>query len=157
MKYLIGLLITTSLMMVAPAAHSQTASVGTKSDKQKMATAWMHAYNKRDAATIAKMYAEDAVFSGPGWTVSGRTAIEASLSKELAAGVFNRVNSITVDQAHRVGDLGYSAGSWAADLKGADGKDVPTGGHWLLVSQYRDGHEVLLLHNANMALPPPAK
>jgi hypothetical protein len=63
--------------------------------------AWMD--NKKDAATIAKMYAEGAVFSGPGWTASGRTAIGDSLSKELAAGVFNRVNSMTVDQAHGVG------------------------------------------------------
>jgi uncharacterized protein (TIGR02246 family) len=135
MKYLIGLLLTTSLMMVTPAAYSQTPSVDTQAEIQKMAIAWMHAYNKKGAGAIAKMYAEDAVFSDPGWTASGRTAIENSLTKELAAGVFNRLNSITVDQAHRVGDLDY----WTADLKGPDGKDVPTGGHWLLVSQYREG------------------
>jgi hypothetical protein len=53
-------------------------------------------------------------------------------------------------------NLDYSAGSWAADLKAPDGNDVPTGGHWLLVSNTY-GHDVLLLHNANMALLLPAK
>jgi uncharacterized protein (TIGR02246 family) len=122
-----------------------------------MATAWMDAYNKKDAATIAKMYAEDAIFSTPGWTASGRTAIEDAVNKDLAAGAFSKINSITVDQAHRVGDLDYSVGSWAAEMKGPDGKDVPVGGHWLVVSQYRDGHYLTLLHNSNMALSPPTK
>jgi uncharacterized protein (TIGR02246 family) len=154
MKRFIGLLLAASLMMVAQAARSETTSVDTKADIQKMATAWMDAYNKKDAATIAKMYAEDAVFSNPGWTASGRTAIEDALNKDLAAGAFSKVNSITVDQAHRVGDLDYSAGSWTADAKGPDGKEAPVGGHWLVISQYRDGHYVLLVHNSNMALPP---
>jgi ketosteroid isomerase-like protein len=111
MKHFITLLLATSLMMVVPVAHSQMLSVDTKADIQKMASACMDAYNE-DAATIAKMYAEDAVFSGPGWTASGHTAIEDSLTKELAAGVFSRLNSITVDQDHRVADLDYSASSW---------------------------------------------
>jgi uncharacterized protein (TIGR02246 family) len=157
MKRFIGLLLAASLMMVAQAARSETTSVDTKADIQKMATAWMDAYNKKDAATIAKMYADDAVFSNPGWTAAGRAAIEDALNKDLAAGSFSKINSITVEQAHRVGDLDYSAGTWAADTKGADGKEVPVGGHWLVISQYRDGHYVMLVHNSNMALPPPPK
>jgi uncharacterized protein (TIGR02246 family) len=144
-------------MIAAPVARSQTSSLDTKADIQKMATAWMDAYNKKDAAAIAKMYAEDAVFSNPGWTASGRTAIEEGLNKDLAAGTFSKLNSISVDQAHRVGDLDYSAGTWSADAKGPDGKEGPVGGHWLVISQYRDGHYVMLVHNSNMALPPPGK
>lgn len=86
MRHLIGLLLTISLIIVAPTARSQTTPVDTKADIQKVATAWMDAYNKKDAATIAKMYAEDAVFSNPGWTASGRTAIEDAVNKDLAAG-----------------------------------------------------------------------
>jgi len=155
MKWFGGMALAASLMMAVPAASAQTASVDTKADIQKIATDWMDAYNKKDAATIAKMYADDAVFSNPGWTASGRAAIEDGLKKDLAAGTFSRVDSITVDQSHRVGDLNYSMGAWAAEAKGPDGKDVPVGGHWAVVSQYRDGHYLTLIHNSNMALPPP--
>jgi len=133
MEYFVGLLIATSLMMVAPTARSQSTSVDTQADVQKTATAWMDAYNKKDAATIAKMCAEDAVFSNPGWTVSGQPAIEETLNKDIAGGAFGKMTSITVEQAHRVGDLDYSAGSWTADAKPPDGKDVPVGEHWLAV------------------------
>ena len=90
----------------------------------------MDAYNKKAAATIAKMYAEDAVFSTPGWTASGRTAIEDAVNKDLATGAFSKINSIAVDQTHRVGELNYCAGSWAAEMKGPGGQDVPVGGRW---------------------------
>jgi uncharacterized protein (TIGR02246 family) len=133
MKYFVGLSLTTSLMMAGPAAPSQTAPVDTKADIQKVATAYTDAYNKQDAATIAKMYAQDAVFPNPGWTAFGRTAIEDALNKDLAARTFSKINSITVDQAHRVGNLDYSAGTWTADAKGSDGNEGPVNGHWLVI------------------------
>jgi hypothetical protein len=37
------------------------------------------------------------------------------------------------------------------------GKDVAVGGHWLSVSQYHDGQYSMMMHNINMALPPPQK
>ena len=154
MKWLGGMALAAALMMIAPVAHAQTAALDTKADIQKTAAEWMNAYNNKDAAAIAAMYVDDAVFSNPGWTASGRAAIEDGLKKDMAAGAFSRVNSITADQSHRVGDLNYASGAWTADAKGPDGKDVPVGGHWLVVSQYRDGHYQIVLHNSNMALPP---
>ncbi len=155
MKWFAGIALATSLIVVPAVAHAQSAPVDTKADIQKVATDWMNAYNKKDVATIGQMYADDGVFSNPGWTASGRTAIEESLKKDMAAGVFSSVTSITVDQSHRVGDLNYAAGAWTAETKGPDGKDVPVGGHWAVVSQYKDGHYLALVHNSNMALPPP--
>ena len=70
----------------------------------------MNAYNKKDAATIANMYTNDGTFSNPGWTASGRTAIEDALNKEFALGIF-KYTSITVDQAQRIGDMTYSRGT----------------------------------------------
>ena len=46
-------------------------------------------------------------------------------------------------------------GAWAADMKGPEGKDMPVSGHWLSVSQYRDGNYIILAHNINMTMPPP--
>jgi ketosteroid isomerase-like protein len=153
MKWFTKIAIAISLMIAGPAAHAQTAD--TKAESQKSADEWMSAYNKKDAATIAKMYGDNAVFSTPGWTASSRTAIEAALTKDIASGAFSRVTAITVDQSNRAGDMAYASGSWSADMKGPDGKDVPVGGHWLTISEYKNGIYTTLVHNSNMALPPP--
>jgi ketosteroid isomerase-like protein len=153
MKWFTKIAVAISLMIAGPVAHAQTTD--TKADTQKSADEWMSAYNKKDAATIAKMYGDNAVFSGPGWTASSRAAIQDALTKEIASGAFSRLTAITVDQSQRVGDMNYSSGSWSADMKGPDGKDMPVGGHWLIVSEYKNGVYTALVHNTNMALPPP--
>jgi SnoaL-like protein len=85
MKWLGGMALAAALVMIAPVAHAQTAAVDTKADLQKTATDWMNAYNNKDAAAIAGMYVDDAVFSNPGWTASGRAAIEDGLKKDKAS------------------------------------------------------------------------
>jgi ketosteroid isomerase-like protein len=141
-------------LTMAPIAYSQT--VDTQADILKAATEWMDAYNKKDATAVAKLYSSDAVVSSPRWTATGRAAIEDGLTKDMAAGAFTRITSITVDQSHRVGDLVYAMGAWTAEMK-QGGKDVAVGGHWLSVSQYRDGKYSMMMHNMNMALPPSQK
>jgi ketosteroid isomerase-like protein len=153
MKALFAIVLAVALT-TTPVAYSQT--VDTQADILKAATEWMDAYNKKDATTVAKLYSADAVLSSPGWTAAGRAAIEDGLKKDMAAGVFSRVTSITVDQSHRVGDLIYAMGAWTAEMN-QGGKDVAVGGHWLSVSQYHDGQYSMMMHNINMALPPPQK
>jgi ketosteroid isomerase-like protein len=153
MKALFAIALAVALT-TAPVAYSQT--VDTQADILKAATEWMDAYNKKDATTVAKLYSADAVLSSPGWTAAGRAAIEDGLKKDMAVGVFSRVTSITVDQSHRVGDLVYAMGAWTAQMN-QGGKDVAVGGHWLSVSQYHDGQYSMMMHNINMALPPPQK
>jgi ketosteroid isomerase-like protein len=153
MKWFTKIAVAISLMIAGPVAHAQTTD--TKADIQKSADEYMSAYNKKDAATIAKMYADNAVFSGPGWTASSRAAIQDGLTKEIASGAFSRLTAITVDQSRRVADMNYASGSWSADMKGPDGKDMPVSGHWLVVSEYKNGVYTALVHNTNMAMPPP--
>ena len=141
-------------LTAAPVAYSQT--VDTKADIQKAANEWMDAYNKKDAGMVAKMYSADVTMSVPGWTASGQAAIEDGMKKKMAAGVFSKVTSDTVDQSHRVGDMNYAMGAWTADMN-QGGKDVPVGGHWLSVSKYHDGQYSMMMHNINMQLPPPPK
>jgi ketosteroid isomerase-like protein len=141
-------------LTMAPIAYSQT--VDTQADILKAATEWMDAYNKKDATAVAKLYSSDAVVSSPRWTATGRAAIEDGLTKDMAAGAFTRITSITVDQSHRVGDLVYAMGAWTAEMK-QGGKDVAVSGHWLSVSQYHDGKYSMMMHNMNMALPPSQK
>ena len=78
-------------LTAAPVAYSQT--VDTKADIQKATNEWMDAYNKKDAAMVAKIYSADATMSVPGWTASGQAAIEDGMKKDMAAGVFSKVTS----------------------------------------------------------------
>jgi ketosteroid isomerase-like protein len=141
-------------LTTAPVAYSQT--VDTQADILKAATEWMNAYNNKDATAVAKLYSTDAVVSSPGWTATGRAAIEDGLKKDMTAGSFSRVTSITVDQSHRVGDLVYAMGAWSAVMN-QGGKDVAVNGHWLSVSQFHDGKYSMMMHNMNIALPSPQK
>jgi ketosteroid isomerase-like protein len=153
MKVLFAIAVAIALT-TAPVAHSQT--VDTKADLQKAATDWMDAYNKKDATIVGKMYSANAMMSGPGWTASGEAAIEDGMKKDMAAGVFSKITSITVDQSQRVGDMNYAMGAWTADMN-LGGKDTPVGGHWLSVSKYHDGQYSIMMHNINMQMPPPPK
>jgi uncharacterized protein (TIGR02246 family) len=123
-----------------------TAAVDTKSDIQKLATDWVNAFNNNDAAAIARLYTDDATLSSTASTDTGRAAIEESLKKLITR---MSVSSLTVDRSHRVGDLAYALGAWKGNLKGAEGKDAPVGGHWLAVYQYVDGNYLAMAHIAN--------
>ena len=63
MKWLAGIAITATLIVIPALAYAENAPIDTKADVQKLAGQWMDAYNKKDAATIAKMYTDDAVVS----------------------------------------------------------------------------------------------
>jgi uncharacterized protein (TIGR02246 family) len=149
-----GIAFAASLVVMPVLAHAQSEPMDTKADIQKLATDWMNAYNKNDAATVAKMYADDALFSNPGWTASGRTAIADALNKDIAAGLF-MINSITVDQSQRLGDMNYAKGTWTANMKGPDGSYVPVSGHWLTVGKCQGQSCLILDHNSNLQMPPP--
>ena len=151
MKSLVGMAFATSLIAISAVAHAQNTDI--TADVQKLANDWMTAYNNKDAATIANMYAEDGIFSNTNWTASGRTAIADALNKEFALGV--KFTAITVDQSQRIGDMAYSRGTWAADAKSPDGKNVSVNGHWLTVAKCQGQTCLMTVHNGNTAMPPP--
>jgi uncharacterized protein (TIGR02246 family) len=152
MKWLAGIAVAASLT-VTPAVVLAQSPVDTKAEVQKLANDWMDAYNKQDAATIANGYADDAVFSTVNWTANGRAAILEALKKDVAAGA--KITAITVDQSHRLADVNYAAGSWSANAKTPEGKEVTIGGHWAGVSRYQNGQYIIMIHNSNTAMPPP--
>ena len=149
MKWFAGIAFATSLIVMPAVAHADGAPIDTKMESQKLATEWMNAYNKKDAATIAQMYTEDAVLSNAAWTASGRSAIQDSLSKEFAADIL-KFTAITVDESQRVGDLNYSRGAYTADMKG-----LPVNGHWVIVSKCQGQKCLAMIHIGNVAMPPP--
>jgi len=155
MKWFAGIAFATSLLVIPAVAQAENAAVDTKADIQKVAIDWMNAYNKKDAATIAQMYTDDAVVSFAQWTVAGRAAIQDAFNKEFSADI--KFSSIMVDQSQRIGDLMYARGTWAADGKSPDGKAMQIGGHWVTVGRCQGQACLIAIHNGNTAMPPPTQ
>jgi uncharacterized protein (TIGR02246 family) len=153
MKWFAGIAFTALLITIPAVGHAENAPIDTKADVQKLAEQWMDAYNKKDAATIAKMYTDDAVVSFDQWTASGRAEFQDALNKEFPADT--KFTAITVDQSRRVGDLNIARGTWAADAKGPDGKPIPVNGHWVTVGMCQGQTCLISIHNGNTAMPPP--
>jgi uncharacterized protein (TIGR02246 family) len=151
MNAIVGLAFATALIAIPVAAESP---VDTTAQIQKNADGWMAAYNNRDAAGVAKVYVEDAVYSNPGWSVSGRAAIIEGLKKDFALDLF-KMTSIVVDKGQRFGDVAYSRGTWAATMKGPDGKEMPVHGTWLTFEKCQGQDCLIQVHNVNMEMPPP--
>jgi uncharacterized protein (TIGR02246 family) len=122
-----------------------------KAQIQGYADAWMAAYNAHDTAKLVAMYTEDAVASSPTATVAGKAALTENFNNEFSAGAL-KFNTVTVDNAQRIGDVSLSDGSWAASMKTPDGKVQPVGGHWLVVGQCK-GEDCLISRDfTNMAM-----
>ena len=148
MKWLVGTAF--AMLLIVTSAHAQSTDVS--ADIQKAANDWMNAYNNKDAAKIAQMYAEDGIFSNANWTASGRAAIADALNKEFPVGF--KFSSITVENAQRINDMAYSRGTWAGGMKGPDGKDMSVNGHWLAVAKCQGEMCLMLVHNGNTAMAP---
>lgn len=139
MKWIVGLAFA-ALLIAAPVAHADE-----KADAQKLASGWMDEYNNRDAAALAKRYAQDAVFSQAPWTATGPTAIQDGLVKEFADQGL-KYTHITVADAQRVGDLAFSYGTWEGEVTGSDGAVARPNGHWMIVARCQGNNCPILYH-----------
>ena len=83
-----------------------------------MRDVWQSAYDAKDPAVLAAIYAEDAVLLPPNSeTIGSRAAIEAYLTESLASGISTGMKDTEV-YAH--GDVGYMAGTYTVtDAGGA--------------------------------------
>jgi len=120
----------------------------------KDAEAWRMTYNNHDADALANMYeAKAGMFSSEFWTGTGHDAILAGFKAQMSAG--GPVTSIICDHSNKTGATIVSDGAWAATMKGPDGKDAPVQGHWMAMTETRNGKDVVLVHISNMQMPQP--
>ena len=129
--------------------------INTMGDCSKSADLWKAAYNNKDAAALADMYDAKGIFSSPFWTASGHDALLTGFKQELTTG--GSMVSITCDQSNRIDNVNFASGTFSAMMKAPDGKDAEVGGHFVVVSELRDGKLIILMHNANMQMPPAPK
>jgi len=129
--------------MTAPAL------AGGSKDFATMSEAWEAAYNARDAAAVAALYAEDGVMMPPNAdSATGRAAIEAHLIKEMKL-VSGRLDIVTTDHGHD-GDLGFARGTFS--MTDAHGSTLDRG-KWVEVRKRVNGtwHIQSDIWNSDMA------
>ncbi len=152
MRKTFALLLGAAVLMSTAVVAETIDSMG---ECSKAADVWKAAYNNKDAAAVADMYDAKGTFSSPFWTASGHDALLAGFKQEISAG--GSMVSITCEQSYQVDKLSFASGAYSAMGKGPDGKDAAFGGHWVAVSELRDGKLVILMHNSNLQMTPAPK
>ena len=151
-KVLISML-AGGMLIISPPAFAQ--SMDAKAACNKDGVAWMTAYNKGDAETIANAYdPKSGTFSSLFWTATGHDALLAGYQKEMSQGV--KITSIVCDHANQSGSMIVTDGAWTSKGNGPDGKETTFQGHWMAVSEIRNGKPVELTSVTNMDMLPPS-
>jgi uncharacterized protein (TIGR02246 family) len=121
------------------------------------ADAWESAALAGDAASLAALYAEDAIVQPPNAPrLTGRAGIETGFAEMFAATPFTAV-TISTDavEVSASGDLAYAYGTYTATVTLPDGTAIDDTGKWLSVHENRDGDWLFVADNWNsdLALP----
>ncbi len=116
-----------------------------------MRDVWQTAFDAKDPAAIAAIYAEDGAVLPPNReTMSGRAAIEAFWGEFQADGIGAEIKDTEV---YALGDVGYTVGTYTATDAGGATIDE---GKYVLIWRYADGKWQLHRDIWNSNLPPAA-
>ena len=121
----------------------------------KIASAFAANYEEavasKDAAKLAELFTEDAVFQNPAGVFKGRTAIEHYREGGFKAGV--QKEDISISGAQKSGDVVYDYGETTLHINSASGsKDVKL--HWgAVLTKSDNGWKIALL--TATPVPPP--
>ncbi len=118
-RILLGLAVLVLAMPLAAAAQAGDL----KAQITKLDQAWQMAYNAKNAAGVAALYAEDAKVMAPGSaTVSGRAAIQAYFTEDVKQGA---TNTLTTGEVLDGGNYAIAIGGYV--VTGPDGKHLDHG------------------------------
>ena len=111
--------------------------------------AWDAAFNAGDAAALAAIYSEDALFlPATHDVIAGPEGVQEFFAARFEMGVTG--HALELVEAHEVGDAVVAAARWSADGKDASGADQPWGGLATHVFERQDTGELKLrLHTFN--------
>jgi len=124
----------------APAAAPAVDLAAEEAAIRNRSAEWMNYANAKDAASVAKVYAPDAITIFDGNVRRGSAEIMAGVEKDMAENP-KSVVSWTTDSVKMAqsGDLAVEYGTVHVDVDGADGKKPPTDGAFTTVWEKVDG------------------
>jgi uncharacterized protein (TIGR02246 family) len=123
----------------------------------KLAKEFMAAFNAKDAAKVAALYAEDAVLMPPDTPiVKGRAGIEAHYKREFQQGVSNL--QLRPTESAITGAQGFEVGTSTVTVK-TDTTTVTDNGKYMTLfkrvgSDWKISYDIF---NSDQAMPPPPK
>lgn len=140
----VSMLIALAAFLVAPSIRADDF----KTTVQSAASKWDEAFNKGDAAQLAKMYGSQAALLPPGGApVVGEQNIQQFWKTMLGKG-FGQ-HKVMVQQAETKGDIGYAYGRWQATGPGESGANKQYEGNWSNVLEKQGGQWKTVLHAWN--------
>ena len=130
-------------------SQAPTLSTSIKAEVSKAYEAWDAAFNKADAKALAAAYLTSAKVLPPTHeVVSGAADIEAFFAGLFSTGYTD--HNLTIIDGGRDDKIVYSAATWSATGKGADGAPQTAGGIAIHVFERQaDGSLKLRLHTFN--------
>jgi uncharacterized protein (TIGR02246 family) len=145
-----------ALSLLLGAASNQVLAQTGKTDPtlSKMAKEYMTAFNAKDAAKVAALYAEDAVLSVPNEPAArGRKAVQAWAQKNIDQGVGNLV--LTPTESAISGNVAYETGTYSITIAAPGQKPATDKGKYMLVLKQAGGKWLIAHDMYNSDLPPP--
>jgi uncharacterized protein (TIGR02246 family) len=127
-------LVTIGCQTPAPQPAPGRTADQVQADAEALRAKWVEMANAGNAAGLASLYTEDAVYTDPyGAVHQGRAAIEAYFTQS-----FTRVAGydIKMDATSINGDVAIGHGTWSAKPKSPEGAP-PIGGRWINVNAYQ--------------------
>jgi uncharacterized protein (TIGR02246 family) len=117
------------------------------------------AFNNGDAAAVAALFTEDAVWVTPQGSVVGREAIEKQFTGMFQQGHYsNHLNKDDQDSPHMIGTAGdkvWRTGEWSFTVQGKSADPKKLEGYWSAIN-VRDGDTWKIQMLTFNVTPPPA-
>ena len=132
--------------IIFTAAGPARAQTGSEAPFVSIAKSWMDAYNQKDAAAVANLYAEDAIQVAPNGIKRGRAEIQKNLQATIGTG--RRYESITTVDPRIDGNTGWAIHEW---------KRVEADNGFAHVTYARVGNDWKIKVISVIPAPPPKK
>jgi uncharacterized protein (TIGR02246 family) len=117
------------------AQQKDTLDPETAQQVRALASNYDAAFNRQDAATVAGLYTEDAVFNTPEGTFQGRQAIEELYAKHYFGEAHSKNVVTVVNQAIAAGNEVRATGTWSDSFEDPSTGTIHADGtcSWVLV------------------------
>jgi len=119
------------------------------------------AFNKNDAAALAALFTEDAIFVTDTGPVKGRQAIEKYwLDQFNQFHHGNEIVTVDADSPHIIGTAGnkmWATGGWSMTIQGKDWGPKDIKGYWSVIREGEDWKIRMLTSNVTPAPPAETK